>query len=58
MSENSEETQQKPMSQEAGFQNLNTAFTGTKCNAMSGNELFPFTSQDTGVAGTLQDKEL
>lgn len=56
--ETTKDTPVKPMSTEAGYQNLNTAFTGTTCPELSGNELFPFTAQDSGVAGSLSSKEL
>lgn len=52
------ETPVKPLSNEAGGAVLNTAFTGTKCSQLSGHEIFPFTPQDMGVAGSLSDKEL
>lgn len=46
------------MQYEMGYQYLNTGFTGSFNQALSGNSLFPIPPQDTGTSGTLASKEL
>ena len=43
---------------ELGYQFLDTRFTGTSSNALTGNASFAFTVQDTGVAKILSQFEL
>tara|TARA_A100001201_G_scaffold17801_3_gene20453 strand:- start:831 stop:1022 length:192 start_codon:yes stop_codon:yes gene_type:complete len=46
------------MDVELGYQYLDSRFTGTSTCKLSGNELFPFTNQDMGVANLLANTEL
>ena len=43
---------------EIGWNYLDTAYSGTTTNRLSGNEVFPFIAEDIGVASTLAQKEL
>lgn len=45
------------MSEEIGYQYLNTAFTGAINPALSGNSIFSFPSTDFGSAETLNQGE-
>ena len=42
---------------ELGYQNLKTAFTGTSNSQLSGSNIFPMISEDTGTAQTGNDGE-
>jgi hypothetical protein len=47
----------KNNSTELGYNYLNTSFTGTISDQLTGNDLFPFLPEDRGVASKTSSKE-